>query len=869
MVRFAEIELILKKLPYKEVDWKDSRTVDEKRQVKTAGEKVYEDRLHFRGSLRDSVKREEHKQTPEYIESTVETEEEWNSKSVETIKEGPAEMGESPILHSKWPKMEKSVQEVLISVVGGTTGEGFAEQIESERERSKVKVNSTFTSERKQDVIVKEDDEKVQQTFLDQPNLGELRFEKVLGGLSEHWSGNIEKTSINIAKEAESLQRLQDFYQLVHVKIKDTKGNEESKVSAVGISLNNGKRWYEDVGKLSPSPPHNEIEMKNITAIYEWTQREDMEDEKREWREVGKIRDTVVDIKHVNEISSELDLDVEDVDIALEGSDKSRWEQVIKCDRAIQNVAGEQHEMDGNYPQDTEVKTTEERVISWELTNNVEEKDGTYFHPNLPTENQIWPEEGKGSVSNADKSNMDNVKETAIRSALIGRKNGVVPKKRLKKELNDDHSGNKRDTAQFLQVQSEECVERKICDVEQQQISSEVALRDKKGDRKKRKSTTEVEKRLTGEDVEDIVIRLKDAETSSRAKDILEASDEDTMRMRTEQILNENVYILGEKPVSKYLQEYNILGQKGSETKESTTFQYEVLVEQEKSVSRLLPEVTKERQERNAGGTPVVVISSEREREEKLMEPENNRHETAINEKIHTKHLGSQNLKEAGLKPCEKAVLESNVSMESEQEAKTMQCKRSGIHSDLITSGIARQENLKQSGSCIHENGETFQNGFFRRGEQVGTVLASVIVTPAALTAVGTPAAYECMMKEHQQRIANSEQKIFNIKKPATTHKTESTESEILASNLEVEMKEAKPIQDVMPDREVLQEYGALIFKEPATEREHIERKAWTESEEVVNRLSLAEIETKPFEDFTPDKESAIISKELTTELVH
>uniref|UniRef100_A0A1I7VJN4 Titin-like n=1 Tax=Loa loa TaxID=7209 RepID=A0A1I7VJN4_LOALO len=108
---------------------------------------------------------------------------------------------------------------------------------------------------------------------------------------------------------------------------------------------------------------------------------------------------------------------------------------------------------------------------------------------------------------------------------------------------------------------------------------------------------------------------------------------------------------------------------------------------------------------------------------------------------------------------------------------------------------------------------------------------------------------------------------------PHVTDMIAPTESEEIMDRLnrteELEETETKPFEDFTPDKE-----SAIISKELTTELVHVtDMKAPAESEEIMDRLNrteeLEETETKPFEDFTPDKESAIISKELTTELPH
>ncbi|CAG9532419.1 unnamed protein product, partial [Cercopithifilaria johnstoni] len=808
----------LYRFPNKEVYFKVSRTTKEEREVET---------------------RVEHKQTSEYPETTVKNEEEWNSKT----------------------------------------------QIESAAERPEVEVSATLSSEEIQDVVVNnDDDENYHQTFLGHPDLEEMEFEKIVKGIPERWPGNIKKTSENIAEEAGSLQKLQDF-RLIHMEIKDAKGNEkESKINVEVISLNS-KENCEDLSELSPS--HAEGEMKHITVIYEWTQKEDIKDEEREWK-VGKVGDTI-DIKHMNKASSELDVDVEDADIPCKNPIKVE-RLVTKYDRAIENVAGEQYEMDENYPQDrwrqrSEVETAEERMTSRELKGSAE------------TEDQMWLEEGKRGESSffndAEKSNSADkyllTESSSHDITEIGRLTAAgwekekIPEKRIK-ELNGKDNGTEMDTAEILQITLEEYVEKEIYEKGEQQLSeNEVPLKKKKGGKEERKNRAEVGKRPTGENVEDVVIRLKDGKATDRAKEVPEASDEHMMRIQTERILNEHLYTLDEKPVSKYFQEYNILGQKDFGPKKSTTFQQEIFVEQEKSIGILSLEATNGRsQERDAERIPVAEISSERESwEQKNMESENGRHETTITEKVHTESLELQNLKQTGLKPHEEVVLE-NVSMEYEQEAKTMQCEMSGIHSNLIRE-TARDEGLKQGGTVVNDNsedGKTSQNGFFLFGKNAGIVSTSMIATSVALAAIGTAVAYEYTVKEHQETVTDSElaNKILSIKKPEPIHEIELKESEISVSELKAEAEKTKPFKDIVPDKEILNEYSTAISKEPTAKREHIKVESWTESEEIFYQLSrtkeMEKTETKTFEDIIPAKEvldeyGTVISKEPAVQEEH
>ncbi|VDM12220.1 unnamed protein product, partial [Wuchereria bancrofti] len=563
-----------------------------------------------------------------------------------------------------------------------------------------MEISETLTLEGKQDVMMNEDDEKSQQTFLkDQSDL-ELRFEEAVEGISERWSRNIEMISRNIPKEAESSQRLPDF-QLVDMKIKNMKGSEEkSNASAGFISLNNGKKWCEDLSGLSPS-------YNNTIAIYDWSQKGKMEDEEREWKEIDKIWDTA-DIRHVNEASLELDPDIGDVDILCRKSDKSERRQVIKDDRPIKGVAGEQYGMIENYSEDNKIDATRKSMISWKLTNSMEKKDGTnqYFYLDRPSENQMWPKEGKGSAS----------------------------EKHLKEELNCKHNETERNAVEILQIQLEECVKKEICDVGQQQSSRHgVGLRGRKGDQRDGKTATEVGRRLTGENIGDIVIRLEEGKTGNRAKGVLGTSYEDPVRMQTEQILNEHIYTLGEKPISKYFQEYNILGQKSLGIKKSI-LQHEIFVEQKKSVDTISLEAMKKGQEKSAEGISVVEVPSERQNmEKKPIVSENDRHETTISERVCIEQPGLKDMKEAGLKPLE-VVLESIVSVKHGQDAKKiqyeMQYETLDIHPDLIISEITKQGDLKQNGIGIEgnfESGETSEDEFLRLVEKVDIVSTSVI----------------------------------------------------------------------------------------------------------------------------------------------
>ncbi|VBB32145.1 unnamed protein product, partial [Acanthocheilonema viteae] len=824
----------LYKFPHKEVGSKVPGTTKKEREVKT---------------------REEHKQISEYPESVVKTEEEWTSKSIETI-DGHAEL--EP--HSKWPEVEKSVQETLISAAEKLANEEFLEQIEFAGEGSRMEADATFNSEEIQDVIMSDDDEIFQHTFLDYPDLGELNFEKVIEGISERWSENTKKISENIPKEAGSVQKLQDFHHLVNIQMKDTKRSEEgSKINVEVISLNSEEKCCDDLSESLTL--HAEGEMKHVTAIYERTQ-EGMKDEEREWKKVGKIKDIVVDIKRVNEASSELDFDDKDADIPSKKSGKTGERQVTKYGRAIENVAGERHKMDGNYPQNTEVEISEKRMISRELTSGAE------------AENQMWSEERKEGESSffndAEESNhydkhllaessFPDFTEIAESLTTAGRENEEIPEKYIKGELNGKHNGTEMDTVEILQMKLE-CVEKVIYEVGQQQLSkNEIALGERKTGEKEKKGRTEVGKRPTG-DVKDIVIRLEDGKTSGRTKEISEAFHEDTMKVQTEQILNEHINTLSEKPVPKYFQKYNILGQKNCRPKESTTFEHEIFVEQEKSKGILSLKAMNGSQERDAERTPVVEVFSDRKNgKQKNMESENNKYKTTTTEKVYTEHLKPQNLIEAGLTPYEE-VLE-NVSMEYEQGAMAVQCEMSDIHSDLITSKTAKKENLKKDRTVInsnHEGGETSQDGFLSFDNSAGIVSASMIATPVALAAVGAAVAYECMTNE-RQIAANSdlEDKMFNIKKLELMYKAESKETEIPSSKLEVGAKKTKPFKDIVSDREVLEKYGTIISKEPITRIEHMEIEGWTESDE--NQLNKTEefekTETKTFEDIIPVKE--------------
>ncbi|VDK66296.1 unnamed protein product, partial [Onchocerca ochengi] len=230
-------------------------------------------------------------------------------------------------------------------------------------------------------------------------------------------------------------------------------------------------------------------------------------------------------------------------------------------------------------------------------------------------------------------------------------------------------------------------------------------------------------------------------------------------------------------------EEYNILGQKNFGTKESTTSQHEIFAEQKRSISSL--EATNESQEKDAEERPTVeILSEQKSRKEKPLESENDSLETTIIEKDQFKPLGSENLKEVELKPHEAVMLENNVSTEYEQEAKTVQCETSDIYSDRIISETARQENLRQDKTVIngnHKSDETFQTGIFYFDKKADLVSTSVTTTPAALTTIGT------------------------------------TVADHLTRTEDLEETKTIPFEDVMPDGEVLEEYSAIISKEPTT----------------------------------------------------
>ncbi|VBB25999.1 unnamed protein product, partial [Acanthocheilonema viteae] len=67
---------------------------------------------------------------------------------------------------------------------------------------------------------------------------------------------------------------------------------------------------------------------------------------------------------------------------------------------------------------------------------------------------------------------------------------------------------------------------------------------------------------------------------------------------------------------------------------------------------------------------------------------------------------------------------------------------------------------------------------------------------------------------------------------------------------------ETKAFEDIIPVKEVFEEYGAVISKEPSTEEEHVtDMKAPVELMDQLSRTEdLKEIEIKPFEDIIPVK---------------
>ncbi|CAG9540176.1 unnamed protein product, partial [Cercopithifilaria johnstoni] len=89
----------------------------------------------------------------------------------------------------------------------------------------------------------------------------------------------------------------------------------------------------------------------------------------------------------------------------------------------------------------------------------------------------------------------------------------------------------------------------------------------------------------------------------------------------------------------------------------------------------------------------------------------------------------------------------------------------------------------------------------------------------------------------------------------------------------DLEETETKPLEDIIPVRKVLDEYGTEIFKEPTIERERLKTESWKEPEEVVDQLSrmedLEETESQSLGDIIPSKEfeeyGEIVSKERST----
>ncbi|VDO30652.1 unnamed protein product [Onchocerca flexuosa] len=61
---------------------------------------------------------------------------------------------------------------------------------------------------------------------------------------------------------------------------------------------------------------------------------------KENGRKSGEMKDAAVNIKYLNEASSELDLDIENMDLLC----KNRERQVMKCDKALESVASEKQE---------------------------------------------------------------------------------------------------------------------------------------------------------------------------------------------------------------------------------------------------------------------------------------------------------------------------------------------------------------------------------------------------------------------------------------------------------------------------------------------------------------------------------------------
>uniref|UniRef100_A0AAF5PI54 Uncharacterized protein n=1 Tax=Wuchereria bancrofti TaxID=6293 RepID=A0AAF5PI54_WUCBA len=121
--------------------------------------------------------------------------------------------------------------------------------------------------------------------------------------------------------------------------------------------------------------------------------------------------------------------------------EKSVQEQIEFTGKRSGMEISEQYGMIENYSEDNKIDATRKSMISWKLTNSMEKKDGTnqYFYLDRPSENQMWPKEGKGSASGTEESNFDdkylltaycpfNATETAISLIPIGVENEEIRK---------------------------------------------------------------------------------------------------------------------------------------------------------------------------------------------------------------------------------------------------------------------------------------------------------------------------------------------------------------------------------------------------------------------------------------------------------
>uniref|UniRef100_A0A915Q3V5 Uncharacterized protein n=1 Tax=Setaria digitata TaxID=48799 RepID=A0A915Q3V5_9BILA len=271
----------------------------------------------------------------------------------------------------------------------------------------------------------------------------------------------------------------------------------------------------------------------------------------------------------------------------------------------------------------------------------------------------------------------------------------------------------------------------------------------------------------------------------------------------TKQGAENTVIYLGEKntdyKAKHVLKDYNILGQNEFGGREPTT-QYEIPIEQEKSVGVLSSEATKER---DVDREPVKALSGRGIKKEKIMVSLNG-NETTSTEQVHFELPGLQKLKEFESKPRADVEPEENVAVKCGKETKILHCRTAGVCSNPLTSAFSQfstydaiiaKENCKTETMDSLEANKTSQLGFPSSDKKLSTAVRG-IVTSSDLVVNGSEA--------HLQQITD----LMNIviKSNGVPNdfdlEAESTKSEIISSA--VEGSKVSFIQNILEEQDAL-----------------------------------------------------------------